>query len=322
MSGAQLTHARDRLVGVERRGGLEGILRELEIHFGRLHSGIDQRIQREVVGRRILRQHQRLAAKIGDRLDVLANHDAVAAIGPIHLLIDPRHHARILPQALEKQRNHVERAPADVHVAGGVGVAHRDRIVDQRQFDFEILAAGSLPDFARLEAVIGEDDGRPSGPHVHREPHRAVGHGLVVGDALHRRELLRRDVVVFLGGGDALAVGRFRRFAPVLLRDRRRLCRCRAARRSATTRARPAPPRPQNCQVESWFRISVSHDVVLSSTDITPTMPLQFAKTRYQIMCWSVSVVLSWSRRAPDPWPTPALWWSPAIASPVRPQTA
>ena len=126
------------------------------------------------VRRRILRQHNRLAAQIGDGLDGIAHHDAVAAVGPIHLLIDARHDARILAQGFHEQRHHVERAPADVDVAGRVGVAHRDGIVNQSQLDLEVLPAWSLPNLAGFEAVVGENDGSPAGPHVDGEAHRAV----------------------------------------------------------------------------------------------------------------------------------------------------
>ena len=77
-------------------------------------------------------------------------------------------------EAFHEQRHHVERGPADVHVAGGVGVAHRDGVVDQHQLDLELLAVGRLPDLAGLEAVVGEDDRRPAGPDVEGEADRVV----------------------------------------------------------------------------------------------------------------------------------------------------
>ena len=178
-----------RLVGVERGGRLEGVLRELELDFRRLHAGVDQRVQHEEVRRRVLRQHDRLAAQVGHRLDRVADDDAVAAVRPVDLLVDARHDARVLAQPFEEERQHVERGPADVEVAGGVGVAHRDRIVDQHQLDLEVLAAGRLPDLARLEAVVGVDDRRPAGPDVDREAHGAIRHRLVAGDALDRGQL-------------------------------------------------------------------------------------------------------------------------------------
>ena len=147
MSGAQLTHAGQALVGVERRGGLERVLRELELHFRRLHAAVDQRVQQEEVRRRVLREHDRLAAQVGHRLDRVADDDAVAAVRPVDLLVDARHDARVLAQPFEEQRHHVERRPADVDVAGGVRVAHRDRVVDQHELDLEVLArrASSRP---------------------------------------------------------------------------------------------------------------------------------------------------------------------------------
>ncbi len=188
MSGDQLTTPARVFSRVERRRRLEGVLGELELDLGGLHAGVDQRVEDEELRRRVLRQHDRLAAQVGHRLDVVAHDDAVAAVRPVDLLVDARHHARVLAQPFEEERDHVESAPADVQVAGGVGVAHGDRIVDQHELDLEVLAAGRLPDLARLEAVVGEDDRAPAGPDVDAEAHRAVSHRLVVADALDLRQ--------------------------------------------------------------------------------------------------------------------------------------
>ena len=149
MSGAQLTTPASRLVGVEGGGGLEGVLRELELDFRRLHAAVDQRVQHEEVRRRVLREDDRLPAQVGHRLDRLAHDDAVAAVRPVDLLVDARHDAGVLAQPLEEERHHVERRPADVEVAGRERVAHRDRIVDQDQLDLEVLAARRLPRLSR-----------------------------------------------------------------------------------------------------------------------------------------------------------------------------
>ena len=101
--------------------------------------------------------------------------------------------------------------PADVEVAGGVGVAHRDGIVDQHQLDLEVLAAGRLPDLAGLEAVVGVDDRAPAGPDVDREPDGAIRHRLVAGNALNRRQLGLGNIFVLLGRSDA---GGIRRLGP------------------------------------------------------------------------------------------------------------
>ena len=178
MSGAQVTTPAMTLVRVERGGRLEGVLGELELHLRRLDAGVDQRIEHEEVRRRVLREHHRLPAQVGHRLDGVAHDDAVAAVRPVHLLVDARHDARVLAQALDEERHHVERRPADVHIAGRVRVAHRHRVVDQHQLDLEVLAAGRLPDLARLEAVVGVDDRPPAGPDVDGEPHGAVVHRL------------------------------------------------------------------------------------------------------------------------------------------------
>ncbi len=79
-----------------------------------------------------------------------------------------------------------------------VGVAHRDGIIDQHQLDFEFLALGRLPNFAGLEAFVGQDDRPPAGPHVEREPDRVVFQRLVGRSALHFRQALGRPEVYSL----------------------------------------------------------------------------------------------------------------------------
>ena len=154
MSGAQLTAPARRLVGVEGRGGLEGVLRELELDFRRLHARVDEGVQDEEVRRRVLREDDRLPAQIGHRLDRLAHDDAVAAVRPVDLLVDAGHDARILAQPLEEERHHVERRPADVQIAGGEGVAHRDRVVDQDELDLEVLPAGVFHTLPGLKPLL------------------------------------------------------------------------------------------------------------------------------------------------------------------------
>ena len=197
------------LVGIERGRRLKGVLRELELDFRRLHARVDERVEHEEVRRRVLREHDRLPAQIGHRLDRVAHDDAVAAVGPVDLLVDARHHARVLAKPFEEERQHVERRPADVQVARGVGVAHRDGIVDQHELELEVLAAWRLPELARLEAVVRVDDRPPARPDVDREAHGAIRHRLVAGDALDFGQTRRGDVVVFLDRRDAGAVGGF-----------------------------------------------------------------------------------------------------------------
>ncbi len=121
------------------------------------------------------------------------------------LLVDARHDAAVarFGESVDEQRHHVQRAPADVDLAGGVGVAHRHRVVDQHQFDAEVLAVGRLPDLAGLEAVVGQDDRPPAGPHVQGEPHRVVVQRLVGRGALDRGQPLGRLEGVLLDRRDA-----------------------------------------------------------------------------------------------------------------------
>ena len=187
-----------RLVGGEGGGRLEGRVRVDHVHFRRLHAAGHQHVQGEVLRGRVLRQHELLVAQVGHGLDVLADHDAVAAVRPVDLLVDAGHDAAVLrlagpvDHAVDEQRHHVERAPADVDLAGGVGRDHRGRVVDQHQLDAELLAVGRLPDLARLEAVVGQDDRPPAGPDVQGEPHGVVLHRLIGRRALDLRQPLGR----------------------------------------------------------------------------------------------------------------------------------
>ena len=208
--------AGDFLLGVERGRGLEGILGEDHLHFRGLNAGGDQHVQREVMRGRVLGQHQLLAAEVGHRLDVLADHDAVAAVGEVDLLVDPGHdpaflgNALRIDEALEEKRHHVERCPADVNLARRVGVTHLDGVVDQHEIHLERFAVGRLPFLAGLEALVGQHDRRPARPDVEREADRVVVlvQRLVSCDALDGRELLGRLELVFLDGGRGGRVGR------------------------------------------------------------------------------------------------------------------
>ena len=169
---------------------------------------------------RVLRQHQLLAAQIGGGLDVLAHHDPVAAVGEIDLLVNAGHDPAVagvalrVDETLEEKRDHIERRPADGHLAGGVGVAHRDRVVDQHELDLELLAVGRRPLLPRLEPVVGQHDRCPACPDVEREPDRVVLERLVGGRSLDGRQLLGRLELVFLDGRGSCRVGRFRGLGP------------------------------------------------------------------------------------------------------------
>ena len=98
-----------------------------------------------------------------------------------------------------------------MHIAGREGITHFDRVVDQHQFDFEVLAARRFPNLLRFESVIRMNDRSPASPHIEREANGVVGHWLVGRDPFHRRQLLRRLKGVFLDGRDARIVVSFHR---------------------------------------------------------------------------------------------------------------
>ena len=192
------------LLRVEGRGRLKGIFGIDHVHVARLKPTGHQHVEGKELTRGILGQSQFLARQITNRFDPLTDDDAVAAVGEVHLLKHPRHHAGVLRRAgaidepLQKQRDHVERGPADVHLAGGVGITHRHGVVDEHEFDLERLAARRLPDLSGLEAVVGEDDRTPAGPDIQREADRVILEWFVGTGALHRRQFLGRLERVFL----------------------------------------------------------------------------------------------------------------------------
>ena len=179
------------------------------------------------MARRVLRQHDLAALavlhpKIVDVADVAARHDAVAAARPVNLLGDDRHGARVLHQFRREQRHHVERAPQDMAVAAGEQVAGLDRIIHDRELHVEAVFLEEHAAFIRLQAVVGDNDGRPTGPDVDREldDQLAVLHRLVViadaadgrdGRAVHERHgFVAREQFV---GDVARGGGRRRRLA-------------------------------------------------------------------------------------------------------------
>ncbi len=187
MSGAQLTTHDTELVGVERGRRLEGVLGELVFHLARLQPPLMSVLSRKKCDGEFCASTTVLPRMSATDLHGAATDDAVAAIRPVDLLVDARHRARVLAQLLDEQRHHVQRRPADVHLARRVGVAHRDGIVDQHQLELERLAAGRLPHLARLEAVVRVDHRRPAGPHVERHAHGVVGRAACTPTCLSRR---------------------------------------------------------------------------------------------------------------------------------------
>ncbi len=206
MSGAQDTHAENSFLRIEGGRGLKGIFGEGHLHFGRLNAARDQHVEREVVRGRVLSQHHRFAAQVGGGLDVLAHHDAVAAVREIDLLVNARHDPAVdrvafgVDKALKKQRHHIERGPADVDLAGGVRVTHGNRVVDQHEIDLEFLSARSRPFLPRLEPVVRKHDRCPACPYVQSESDRVVDERLVGSHPLDRRQLLGGLEAVFLDG--------------------------------------------------------------------------------------------------------------------------
>ncbi len=206
--------ARHGLVGVERRGRLERVLRELVLHVAGCRPPLMSVLSRKKCDGEFCASTTVLPRRSVTDLTFCATHDAVAAVRPVDLLVDARHRARVLSQLLDEQRYHVERRPPDVHLARRVGVAHGDRVVDQHELELERLAARRLPDLAGLEAVVGVDHRRPSRPHVERHAHGVVDHRRVGRRALHLGQLGARDVAVLLDRRDA---ARVRRLGPALL---------------------------------------------------------------------------------------------------------
>ena len=60
-----------------------------------------------------------------------------------------------LTQRFQEERNHIQRSPPDLNVAGGISIAHRNWVVNQNQLDLKVLAARSLPKLSGFESVVG-----------------------------------------------------------------------------------------------------------------------------------------------------------------------
>ena len=137
-------------IRVERRRRLERILGKAELHISRLQAPVDQGVQQEEVGRRVLRENDGLPSKVGNRTDVLPDHDPIPTIRPVHLLIHPGHGTGVAAQALDEKGNHVEGGPPDVNIPGGVSVPHGYGVIDENQVELEVLAGGRRPDLPRI----------------------------------------------------------------------------------------------------------------------------------------------------------------------------
>ncbi len=97
-----------------------------------------------------------------------------------------------------------------MNLAGGVGVAHLNGVVDQHEVDLERLAVGRLPLMTCLEPVVGQDDGSPPGPHIQREPNGVVLERFVGSRSLDRGQLFGWFEAVLLDRGGSRGVSRFR----------------------------------------------------------------------------------------------------------------
>ena len=115
-----------RLVLVERGGGLERVLGELHVDLARLDAAVEQHVEQEVVRRRVLREHDGLAAQIADVLDRRRATTMPSPPFDQSICWNTRgivRGSRFRP--LDHERQHVDGGPADVDVAGRERVAHR-----------------------------------------------------------------------------------------------------------------------------------------------------------------------------------------------------
>jgi len=173
------------------------------LHLAGLDAGVEQQVVDEVLRRGVLGVDDGPALEVAHRGDLGADHDAVAAVGPVDLLVDAGRGARVLHQLGSEERHHVEGAPQDVAVASRVRVAGRDRVVDKLQVHLEAVLLVEDALGAGREAVVRGDDGQPADPDVDGELHHLVGIPLVGAGPLDGRQLLSGNVLVLGHRGDA-----------------------------------------------------------------------------------------------------------------------
>ena len=144
-----------------------GVRGPLEVDLGRVDAGVDEQRHDEVVAGRVLGEHDLLARavlhpEIVDRADVAARDDAVAAGGPVDLLADHGHGARVLDQLGREQGHHVQRPPQDMALAAGEQVAGLDRVVHDGELQVEAVFLEEKALLVGGQAVVGHDDRRPA----------------------------------------------------------------------------------------------------------------------------------------------------------------
>ena len=96
MSGAHETAAEDIFLHIECRGRLKSVLGVHHLDFGRLHSCGHEHVEHKVLRRRILGEYDLSCRADRRRCEYSRDHNAVAAVGPVHLLKNAGHDSRIL----------------------------------------------------------------------------------------------------------------------------------------------------------------------------------------------------------------------------------
>src|SRR4051812_47700115 len=108
-------------------------------------------------------------AKIVDAADIATRDDTIASGREIDLLADHRHRARIFHQFRREESDHVEGAPENVALAAGEEIARLHWIIHHGQMHIESEFFGEHTLIIWLQAGVGDDDRRPTGPNIDRK---------------------------------------------------------------------------------------------------------------------------------------------------------